>query len=271
MLEFVEVITHQGTMLKLPLRDVSEGFIVTNIEGLDPGKATMVSSNFATMDGARYQASRREARNVVMRLALEPDYATGSVSALRQRLYLFLMPKSEVKLSFVMEGGARYNITARVESFETALFSKEPSVDISMLCFDPDFYNPAKVMIGGLSTSAGDDESPVMYSGTVETGFYMTLVISASVDRFSVTNRAPDNTVRSLDFVSPLFPDTYIDISTVPGEKGVWRYETEAMLYAISPYSDWLKLYPGINNIRVETDIGSAGWMMTWTDKHGGL
>jgi hypothetical protein len=57
MLTGVEVRTIQDNLLALSLDDPSSGFIIEEIEGLDPVKASVVSSSFATMDGEQYQFS----------------------------------------------------------------------------------------------------------------------------------------------------------------------------------------------------------------------
>ena len=49
MLTNVQVFTDQGALLTLSLEDVSEGFVIQSIDGLDPVNATVVSSNFALM------------------------------------------------------------------------------------------------------------------------------------------------------------------------------------------------------------------------------
>ncbi len=98
MLVSLEVITRQFQSLLLPLNEVLNGFAVESIEGLEPVKATLVSSSFAQIDGAQYHSSRREPRNIKLKMGLEPDYVTDSVRDLRHRLYGFLMPKSEVTL-----------------------------------------------------------------------------------------------------------------------------------------------------------------------------
>ncbi len=60
MLIKVEARTSSGALLILPLDDVSSGYVVEEIEGLDPVKATLVSSSFAQADGEQYHT-----RNVI--------------------------------------------------------------------------------------------------------------------------------------------------------------------------------------------------------------
>src|SRR6187431_1368607 len=100
MFDKLEVRTDQGALLTLSLQEVEEGFIISDIDGLDPVKATIVSSAFAKLDGEVFQSARREKRNIILSLDLEPDYSIGSVQSLRNKLYQFFMPKSRVMLRF---------------------------------------------------------------------------------------------------------------------------------------------------------------------------
>src|SRR4051794_39171059 len=145
MLTNVEVRTPQGTLLSLPLDDISSGLFIEEVEGLDPVKATLVSSSFAGVDGEQFHSSRREARDIKLKIGLEPDYITTSVQGLRARLYSYFMPKAVVFLRFVNDDGTVADIVGTVESFETPLFTKEPQADISVRCFGPDFVVPVPV------------------------------------------------------------------------------------------------------------------------------
>ena len=125
-LDSFKVTNARGSVLNFPLDDPSQGFIVRNIEGLGPVKATLVSTSFANMDGGQYHSSRREPRNIVLTLGLEPDYAMMSVADLRKQLYQFFMPKSQSTLDFhlfdkfaenLLEQTKELTIDARIESF----------------------------------------------------------------------------------------------------------------------------------------------------------
>src|SRR3954470_19978896 len=96
----VEVRSPQGDLLTLELDDISDGLLVKEIKGLDPVKATLVSSSFAQQDGSYYQSSRRENRNIGLVLGLVPDPAVSSVRAVRNGLYRYFMSESAVSLRF---------------------------------------------------------------------------------------------------------------------------------------------------------------------------
>lgn len=268
----VEVRTSQGSLLILPFEDVSDGLIVQGIEGLDPVKATLVSSSFAQLDGAQYHTSRREPRNIKFRLGLEPDYITNLVGDVRDRLYGFFMPKTEINLRFYtyLE---RLNISGRIESFETALFTQEPAVDISIMCFDPDFYELTPVVFDGMTTDSLT-ETPINYIGTVETGILFKLFPQRTFSQFTIYHNPPDGTLRVLDFVETLSPNDVLTISTVVGNKYVTRLRAgveASKIYALSPQSNWIELLPGENNIRVYAEGLPIPFSIEYTTKYGGL
>lgn len=274
MLTAVEARTRQGDLLTLPLETPS-GFIVADIDGLDPVKATLVSSSFANQDGEQYQSARREARNIKLKIDLDPDESLNeTVRDLRRKLYRFFMPKSEVKLTFILTEGLDVEITGRVESFETDHFSQEPAVDISIMCFDPDFIDPIPVTIPGTTVS---DETPriITYDGTVETGITLVINVNRVLPDFTVYHTPPDDVTRTLEFDNyPLAAGDVLTISTVAGAKGatlVRAGTSSSVLYGISPQSNWIELVPGDNNLRVYAEGAAVPLSIEYTNKYGGL
>lgn len=276
MLTSLEIITDQGAILTLPLEDASTGYLIQDITGLDPVKATIVSSSFATQDGAYYQSSRRDTRNIVVTLGLEPDYATDSVSTLRSRLYGFFMPKSEVTLVFSSDDMDDVVINGRVESFVSPLFVKSPIATISLICFDPDFVDPNPVDLSGLSVSDLSINA-INYLATVEAGFVFKLTINRTgVTNFSVINTPPDGIQRNMDFsVATAFTSgDVLTVSTIPGSKSVVLTRAgrdSSLLYALSPQSDWIQLFPGLNNFRVSAQGAGMPYTIEYFNRYGGL
>lgn len=273
MLTKVEVRTRQGNLLTLELSDISDGIIVEEIEGLDPVKATLVSSSFASMDGEFYQSSRRETRNIKFKLGLDPDPSLETVRDLRKRIYSFFMTKSEVKLRFYTSDGLDVEIVGRVEECKTALFSQFPAVDISVVCFDPDFYDPVPEVVIGMST---DDAGPtaIDYSGTAETGIKLTLNVDRTLAEFAVYSTPPNDETRTMEFMAPLVAGDVLVISTVPGAKGATLTRAGVdtpILYGISPQSNWIELEPGVNQVQVYAEGAGIPVVIEYVNKHGGL
>jgi hypothetical protein len=277
MLTKVEVRTKQGDLLSLPLEDDS-GFLVQDIDGLDPVKAVLVSSSFAQLDGEQYHSSRREARNIKLQLGLDPDPATETVRSLRKKLYNFFMPKSEVSFRFYIQEDndeiLEVNIGAIVETCETAMFTNEPAVDISVMCFDPDFVELAPEVISGTTTS-GETPMTIEYAGTVETGVELTLNVNRSLAGFTVYHVPPNDGIRTLDFANvPLVAGDVLKITTSTGAKGATLTRagvTTSVLYGISPQSSWIELMPGTNTIRVYATGADIPLTLQYINKYGGL
>lgn len=281
MLTKVEVLTYMGAALVLPLGEAVEGFYIEDIDGLDPGKATLVSSSFATQDGDQYQASHRSARNIVMKVGMVQGLRTGSIAQLRRLLSSFLRLKKEVRLRFYSDDMDTVDIYGRVESFESPLFSKEPAATISILCLTnpatqnsgPDFFIPQPVIFSG-TTVSDSTESLLYYEGDVDSGFKLRLNINRPLDAVTIHHRNEYGESSSLEFINPLIAGDVLLISTRNGQKGATRTRqgTDAsVLYGISPYANWIKLSPGANYIRVSAEGAAIPYTLEYTTKFGGL
>lgn len=278
MLTRVEVRTRQGALLVLPLGDISDGFAVDEIEGLDPVQATLVSSSFAGADGEQYHSSRRESRNIKLKLGLEPDYVETSVRDLRNRLYGYFMPKSEVSLRFVLDDGSYMDISGRVETFEAPLFTQEPEANVSLMCFDPDFIDPNLVTFSWMSSSTTDEtvtpSNRISYLGTVEAGTVITVRPDRAVSAFTIYQMAPDGVLHQLDFYIPLVAGDVLEISGITGAKDITltRGNTiSSALYGMSPQSSWIELQPGDNLIRLYASGAPIPYDVKYTTRYGGL
>ena len=273
MLQLVEVRNTAGTLLTLTLDDVSDGLIIEDIEGLDPVPATLVSSDYAQQDGGLFQSARREKRNIIIKLGLEPDYISTSVRDLRASLYQWFMPKAEVDLRFFTEEGLTVKAVGRVESFEAPFFTKEPRVDISILCFDPDFVELTEETVTG-DTVDDTDEVTVAYEGTVETGIEFTLFVDRTLSEFTIYHRGPDGIQKSMDVTVELEADDILVINTVTGTKGATLTRasvSSSVLYGIAPQATWHELQPGDNDIRIYAVGDPIPWEITYMNRHGGL
>jgi hypothetical protein len=272
-LHLIEARNVMGTLLSMELSDISDGLLLADIDGLDPVKATLVSSSFATLDGEHFHSARREARNITMKIKLRPDFVTTNAKDLRNRLYDFFMPKAQVFLRFYMSDDPTVNITGIVETCETSIFDKEPAVDISIMCFNPDFVDVETVTLSG-STVSTTTETTVNYSGNIETGVIFTLNLNRAETDFTIYHRAPDGVLRQLDFAeSRVYGDT-LTITTTPGSKSAILTRSgiaSSILNGVSPQSNWILLGKGDNTIRVYATGAAIPYTITYMNKYGGL
>jgi len=278
MLTKLDVSTSQGNLLSFQLDDDTSGFLIQNIDGLDPVKATLVSSSFAGVDGGQYQSARRETRNIKLTVGLDPNPLVDTVRGLRKRLYAYFMPKSEIALTFYDDDGPTVNVAGRVESLETALFAQESAVDISIICYDPDFIDPVIVHLPEsgqtLQTTSGTSNSIISYDGTVDTGTVITINVDRDLSDFSIYHQPPNDALRQLDFSAPLVAGDVLTISSITGDKGVTltRAGTQSsLLYGMSPQSSWIELMPGDNKLHIYATGAGVPYTIDYVTRYGGL
>lgn len=273
MITLVEARTPQGTLLSMPLEDTSSGISIRDIDGLDPVKATIVSSGYASRDGVQYQSAHREARNITIQLGLNADYLTNSIRGLRNQIYDFFQSKRAVNLRFYDSEGLVVEIDGRVESCNSKLFSDDPVVDISVICFDPDFIDTNTITITG-STVASTADRVIPYSGSIETGFIFTLNVDRDLTEFTIYNRPPDDVTYTLDFASVMQAGDVVTISTVSGSKYITLTRAgvdTSVLYGMTVQSNWVELFPGDNNFRVYAEGAPIPYSLSYITRYGGL
>lgn len=273
MLNGIEVVNNQGTVLPLSLTNPEDGYVIKDIEGLDPVSAEIVSGSFANADGEQFQSSRRGKRNIIVKLDLRYEYAGLTAGELRAGLYGYFMPKMEVLLRFFDDIIGTVEIKGTVESFTAPLFVKEPEATISILCFDSDFVGPEPTVVTG-TTNGTYIETTIEYTGTVETGVILRLRPNRALSDVTLHHRTPDNVDSSLPFVGSLISGDQLVINTIPGQKGgtlIRQYAERSVLYGISPFAHWITIKPGENYIRVHAEGAAIPFSLEFTNRYGGL
>lgn len=169
MITTIECTTPLGNSTVLSLDPSLSPYVVKNIEGLGPVSANIARTNYVTKDGSIFQNARTGDRNIVITLGMNADYSTTTdpYGELRRALYPVFYPQSEVKLVIESTELETVEITGYVESFEPTIFSKDPDIQISIICPDP--YFTSQVNVVGSRVGAGS--FTVNNPGNVETGF----------------------------------------------------------------------------------------------------
>lgn len=274
MLDTLKITSPQGANLTLPLDDIVNGYSIQDIQGLDPVKAEIASSQYPNQAGEQFHSSSRGKRNIILKLGLEANYSTQTVRQLRQGLYDYFMPQSDVSLQFLDDDGSAVDISGKVEDLSAPLFTAKPAATISILCLLPDFIDTKKTTVTGASVP-DMTETSIDYTGTSATGFLFHLQIDRALTEFSVKSRSPDGVQRSMDFTTTgLQAGDTIEISTVTGAKGVYLLRAgsrTSLLYALAPYSPWLNLYKGSNAFRVLASGNPMPYTLEYKNKYGGI
>lgn len=273
MLEWIQVWDYKDTTTTFPLTDSSSGVTVQNIEGLDPVKASLVSSTFAKKDGGFFQHARRETRNIVITLGLE-QVGVVTVRELRNNLYKTMMPKMKIRVRFRMTDGFSAYIDGYVESFESPMFTKEPTMQLSLLCYDPDFVDPNYIYAEGLARST-NEEDVFVSPGTVESWLEVSVPIPRLVPDFTLRVRHPGGDQKLMSITHDFIAGDVVTIGSSPGNKylslrraGVSR----SILYALDPTSTWPSFSPGVNQVQLKVAAGgSFPYSIEYLPRYGGL
>lgn len=269
-------IANSSSYMQVALADPSDGYLIKDISGLEPGKATMVSTTFANAPGAQYQTSRREVRNIVFTVGLRSQ-AGLSVDDLRAKLYSYFMPQSAVTLTFYTTNLEPVKIDGIVESFEYTRFTKDPQATISVLCYDPDFLALSSV---SSTSTVGATGTTINYIGTVNTGLEVKLDLATTTGvatTVTLTNTRSDG-IQKLNFIHyaslPTGAGSYLLIDTNRFKKAVTLQSgsvvSSALAY-VQPFSDWVQLKPGANKLATTFARSGTGVTYTYTNRYGGI
>ena len=268
----LSVVSSSGETLNFHI-GASTGYQLEEVRGLDPVKADISSSSFGQHDGSQYQSSRRGERNIVMVIGLVPDFVTNTVQSLRLDLARLLMPKRPVTLRMIDSDGSVVSIAGRVESFEAPLFTRTPKVDISIICFDPDFKSHALTTKTGSSVT-DITNTAIQYDGSVDTGFLFEMTVNRATNELALVLVNSMGESQRVDFAMALSAGDKIEIGSNFGEKGVWvtkdGLRTPA-LYTITPNSNFLVLSPGVNQFRVQMAGAAIPWSIKYYERYGSL
>lgn len=273
MLTVVEIQNILGSVLRLPLLDTSNGYSVRDIEGLGPVAATLTSSSLAQVDGAQAQNARRDTRNITMKIGFEPDFVNTTVQSLRSALYDYLLPKSLVSMNFYIDDVLTMVTDGQVETFDNPLFTDDPEADISILCYDPDFYGPAPLTLS-TSTRSDTNTNLITYTGNSETGLIFTLNVNRALTDFWITNARPDNQRQKMEITGSFVSGDVITINTKPGSRAVTLMRggvSSSILAGFDETGIWLSLQKGDNQFGAFASGAGIPFTMVYTPLFGAI
>lgn len=273
MIEKLDVTNVRGVVLSLMMEDNDGPYQVDTIDGLDPVKATFSSSSNAASDGESFQSAKLPARNIVIKLDLDPDFDPKGFTELRQDLYKWFMPKANLTLRFYETTGLYLDIEAMVEEISSPLFVNDPNVTISLMCFQPDFIDPRMVTIEGGSVPDGTN-TEIDYPGSVEAGTVITIDFNRPVSDFTIYNTDAGGRLSQLDFTYDILDDDQLVISSLRGNKGITLTRggiSQSVLYGRSPQSSWISFAEGVNLFRVYAVGDPLPYTLEYVVRYGGL
>lgn len=275
-----------GEELYLSLSNPEQsGLVVRNIDGIGSPNSSINMTEYATIDGSRYNTARAIDRTITIQLdymwAPDPEHA-------RRKAYRYFPVKGKVKLVFKTDYPIEYSTVGYVESNSPSIFSQKSGCTISIRCPDPyfhsvnpqvtNFYSVQPLFEFPFESRFEPDEdfiefgsirqnlvSDIYYDGDQPVGFAMTINISGDgVGDIKVTNATSyDSMTISSERVEnmtgyPIQSGDQIILQTVKGSKMLILKRNSGadilnILGAIDEYTAWLLLNPGYNTFLIES------------------
>lgn len=273
MLSQMEVTNSRGNVLTLQMEENDGFYQIQEIEGLDPVKATLVSTSYAGSDGEEFQTAKLPARNLVIKLDLDPDFNPKTYTDLRRDLYSYFMPKSQISMRFYLTSGLQVDIKGVVEDMSSPLFEEDPTVEISVMCYKPDFIDHQMITVSGHTVADGTN-TEVDYPGNVSAGTVLNLHVNRSVSGFTIYNLDEGGKLSQLDFSYALISGDELVVSSLQGNKGITLTRasiSSSVLYGRSSQSSWINFVEGLNQFRVYAVGDPIPYDLEYVARYGGL
>lgn len=288
MIKAITAINERGESLRIELtRPLETGFLVKSIDGLGPGKATINTTEMATYDGALYNSSRFNKRNITITFKY---LNVPTIEDVRQKSYKYF-PINQ-KITLIVETSNRTaEIDGWVESNEPVIFDKSETATISIICPYPYFklYGSAGTNVSvfygvdalfefPFENESVDEptiefgaiqekrEQNIYYAGDAEVGMKIIMHALGEVGDVIVYNvqtreqmRILESRLVELTGSKLVYGDT-ITINTSKGEKGIWlerEGDTINILNVLDKGTSWLTLRKGDNLLAYSATYGA--------------
>ena len=175
-------------------------YVVKDVAGLGPVKASIFRDSYAAQDGAGYVSSKTEERNPIISLKYNTRAAVGkSVQTLRRELYRIFPTNQQLIIRFLSDDFVPVQCTVWVETHDPVMFAQEPTVQIGTLALQPHLegqnaksipleHDPTKPTLNSSLYSR------IRNDGDIETGMLYGFFLSSSAPDLSTdTNILFDN------------------------------------------------------------------------------
>lgn len=288
MINTLTVINYLGEQLAIKLANPFDvGMAITEITGIGPGSADIITTDNATMDGAVYNSSRLSYRNIVITLKLLGTDANGqSIEATRHNVYKYFPIKKPLWLIFESDK-RNAMIQGYVESNEPEIFSDWETTQISIICPDPYFesLNGTITNFSGIEptfqfpTSLNEEPTfelgrlymegdiDIYYTGEVETGVNINMTFRDHVNPITIYNVLTNekivlDTTKIESRYGALQQGDKIVISTSRGYKKATLSRdntTYNIINCLDKDLDWFQLHKGDNIFSYSVEGGADG------------
>ena len=271
----------------ITLTQNESNFQLINIEGLNPPNAQINLSTIAGLDGARFNSSKLEVRNIVIYIKLN-----GDVEFNRIMLYKYFSTKEWCK--FYYKNGLRdVFIECYAESVDVTPFSNNEIMQISLVCPKPYFKDMEEVITDISKVIAGftfpfsiniDEPIPisifntnritnVFNSSETEMGAIIKISVLGNINKILIRNTGTGETF-TINNTQGFVSGDIVTINTNKGEKSVTLFRngqtTNLFPYLVSG-SIWFQLLIGNNSFSYLIDNGDNDDMVDIEFKHRAL
>lgn len=248
----------------------NKNYIVAKVEGLNPPKAQINTSNIAGMDGALFNSAKVETRNIV--LTVLPQ---SPVEKNRLALYKYSQVKQWCKI-YYSNGAVSVQIEGYVEAIEGSLFDRPQSFQISIVCPQPYFeslheiYNDISSLVANFEFPFAIEKEGIEFSyinhdalatvtnvGDTETGILIYITARGQVKNPIIYG---NNTGGSMKLNITLADRDQVIINTNSGERSVKLISgvTETnIIDKLQSGAEWFVLSPGENIFTYDADEGA--------------
>ena len=237
-------------------------FQVINIVGLNPPPAQINTTTIVGLDGAVFNSSKLQTRNLVLTIKINGDVETN-----RLLLYSYFKTKDKCKFYYT-NNSLDVSIEGYVESVECDLFTNNELAQISILCPYPYFKSLSEILTDSsnvipqfvfpfsinidepvvISTLEDVEGIAVFNSSESETGVIVEIDVKDSVSSIEIKNTSTGD---DLKLVYSFLSGDKIIINTNKGQKSInlIRGGTISNLFsALQQGSVFFQLTVGTNN-----------------------
>lgn len=244
--------------LNIDAADPEETLVVKSISGLSGADITLFTGDYAR-DGGYYQGRRASKFNPVFNFKLNPDYRLNvEVSDVREMLYSWFLEPARTSdgLQVILRDDRRPDryFIGYTEKIETGMFSRDTSVQVSMISVDAYLRSMAETT----ASDTGWVSTIVNYAGSAPIGLEMTLKVNTATSQLVVVGSGITMKLNKAFAVNDI-----IVINTETGKRSIKVNGIDAMV-TLDPTSRWIDLGNGANVVAVYgTALGDGKVVMT--------
>lgn len=289
MIKNITIKNYLGEVIILELtRPEITGLLIRSIEGLGPPNANINMTEYVTNDGALFNSSHVNSRQLVISFKLLGDEENGmTIEDCRLKLYRYFQIKQPVIFSIETDN-RKCKTEGYVASVEPDIFSEDEGVTVTLDCpdaffhslspytyyfrnVDPKFKFPFSnnslkqklLLMGNVNLTKNRD---VFYDGDGEVGIKIILKAMADVRGFGIYTGLVRNDAIEIDddileelTGNGILAGDEITISTIKGKRGVWLVRDKKrynILNALKRPVKWMTINYGKNVISYYAEEG---------------